>query len=334
MRSQGALNRKNVVARRFEGFRPDGRLLFEPVELGRDAQVIPHFAHRALQRVVGLHLAPDFAERLFGGAVRHRRRTRDHVNAARIGGRELGDDFRRQAVAPDVALAIAGQILEGNHEHDGGRIRIARTRTQREYGERRKKQRRIPAKASHAEPRRWRGRARLLAAGRRRKGGTGRRAVDAPDESITTPGQCFDERRMIGVVAERGAHLLDAEVETMLEVDGGVIAPHLAPKLLARHQLARPAQERRKHAERLELELDRRAAAKKLGAAQVRGELAEGNHVVAPAFGLAFSVEAARIGYASVVRHRRDSREHVVGTKPAARAIGGGLDIAGLRARR
>jgi hypothetical protein len=119
---------------------------------------------------------------------------------------------------------------------------------------------------------------------------------------------------MFGVVTERGAHLLDAEVETLLEIDGGMVAPNFTAELVTRHELARPAQERRQDAEWLKLELDGRPTSEKLGALQVRGELTECDHIARASDGARMFLEASWIGHACVVRHRRASREHVVGT--------------------
>jgi hypothetical protein len=61
---------------------------------------------------------------------------------------------------------------------------------------------------------------------------------------------------MLSTVCQRRAHLLDAKIETVFEIDGGVLTPNFAPQLLAGDERSRPFQESREHAKRLELELD------------------------------------------------------------------------------
>ena len=89
------------------------------------------------------------------------------------------------------------------------------------------------------------------------------------NESIPAARQRLDVQRVLRVVAEGGAGLQNAEVEAALEVDERLVAPHLAAKLLAGHELAGTAGQREQEAERLRRERHDLAVAAKLAAARV-----------------------------------------------------------------
>jgi len=84
-------------------------------------------------------------------------------------------------------------------------------------------------------------------------------------EAISTPRQCLDVARRVGIVVEHLAQLLDMRVQAVLEVNKGILRPEMTPEFLAGHQLAGPVEEKRKHSDRLALDLELQAAFPELG---------------------------------------------------------------------
>src|ERR1700675_178030 len=74
--------------------------------------------------------------------------------------------------------------------------------------------------------------------GRRTSVGLARLQVNRSDESIATLGNCFNETRAVGIIAERQANLLDAVIESLLEINKGFRSPELVPEFLPGHQLS------------------------------------------------------------------------------------------------
>jgi hypothetical protein len=114
-------------------------------------------------------------------------------------------------------------------------------------------------------------RKRLAAVGARRPLG-GRRQVpplEGGDEPISTPWQRLDVAGRVGLVAEGGPDLLDAEVQPLVEVNERVAAPDLAAQLLAGDHVTRSSDEEREDLERLLLELDKHAALAQLAVAEI-----------------------------------------------------------------
>src|SRR5882672_12057965 len=74
--------------------------------------------------------------------------------------------------------------------------------------------------------------------GRRTSVGRARWRVNRLDESIATFGNCFNETRAVGIIAERQANLLDAVIESLFEIDKGFRSPELVLEFLPGHQLS------------------------------------------------------------------------------------------------
>lgn len=61
------------------------------------------------------------------------------------------------------------------------------------------------------------------------------------DEAITAAGKCLNVTRSLGIVTQRIPDLLDGEIQSLLEINEGVVAPNLALDLFPRDELALPA---------------------------------------------------------------------------------------------
>jgi hypothetical protein len=72
----------------------------------------------------------------------------------------------------------------------------------------------------------------------------GSRLRNGSDEAIATPGQCFDIARIVGVVAESIAHLIDGDGERAIEVDVGVFTPDPVVELFPGDDLTGPLDQR------------------------------------------------------------------------------------------
>src|SRR2546423_752956 len=70
-------------------------------------------------------------------------------------------------------------------------------------------------------------------------------------EAVSAPGQSLNEARVIGVVAQRFAQLVDRPVETALEIHEGVGGPEFLLDLFPGHHLAGPVQQNGQNLKRL-----------------------------------------------------------------------------------
>src|SRR6185295_6726342 len=77
---------------------------------------------------------------------------------------------------------------------------------------------------------------------------------DVRNEAVAAPGHCFDESGTLGGIAQRLADLVDRFVEAVVEIHERIRRPEATLEFRARHEIARPGQERGKHLKRLLLE--------------------------------------------------------------------------------
>jgi hypothetical protein len=92
-----------------------------------------------------------------------------------------------------------------------------------------------------------------------RSGGRGCRAGPritghAADEPIAATRHRLDERRLVGVIAERRAQTLDRRVEAVFEIDEGALRPQPQPQLVACDDLSGPFEQQPQNLERLLLQ--------------------------------------------------------------------------------
>src|SRR6185503_17082517 len=95
---------------------------------------------------------------------------------------------------------------------------------------------------------------------RRRSGRVRADARHAPDEPIPTPRDRLDERRLVRIVAKRGAQALDRGVQAVLEVDERALGPETLTQLVTGDDLAGPLEHEPEDLERLLLQAHPRAA--------------------------------------------------------------------------
>ena len=98
---------------------------------------------------------------------------------------------------------------------------------------------------------------------------------DGCDEAVALARDRLYEPRVLRRVAQRRAHLQNAEVEPALEVDERVLSPEMRLEIVAQHDLARSGHEKGEHTRWLRLQLDRLPVAPELTGARVELEGAE-----------------------------------------------------------
>jgi hypothetical protein len=188
----------------------------------------------------------------------------------------------------DQAPAAQGGPSPGRTARLGRRLgTLAPGPSQRQQHE----QRRDRGPARPARKRGRRGRPRFptggqALAGRDRQDGQGGLAVDSrplarADPAVAAPRQGLDEAGRIGLVAQRRAHTPDAEVDALLEVDEGAVAPQLALDLLTREEAAWMRGQQAQQLERLRLQARDGARLAQLLARQVELEHAKAQQALA-----------------------------------------------------
>ena len=78
------------------------------------------------------------------------------------------------------------------------------------------------------------------------------------NEPVSPPRQCFDVARVLGIVVEHLAQLLDVGIQAVFEVNDGVIRPEVFAEFLASDEFAGMFQQNRKNGDGLALELELR----------------------------------------------------------------------------
>src|ERR1051326_7354153 len=82
------------------------------------------------------------------------------------------------------------------------------------------------------------------------------RRFHGKQKTISAPGQRLDEPRRLGRVAQNLADLPDAEVQSLLEIDEGVITPDALADVGAREHLTAVPRQQLQNPERLRRQLD------------------------------------------------------------------------------
>src|SRR5260370_12467072 len=78
-----------------------------------------------------------------------------------------------------------------------------------------------------------------------------RRSFDRRDESVASPGKSLDVARRLGIVSQRRPDLVDGEVQPLLKIHEGFVAPDLLLHLFPSYQLAGTGGEQDENFERL-----------------------------------------------------------------------------------
>ena len=81
------------------------------------------------------------------------------------------------------------------------------------------------------------------------------------DQTIAAAWHGLDERRLVGILAERGAQSLDRSIETVLVVDESAFRPETSPQLFARDDSTAVLEQQTQDLEGLSLQPDARRAA-------------------------------------------------------------------------
>ena len=101
----------------------------------------------------------------------------------------------------------------------------------------------------------------------------------APDEPIPAARNGLDERRLVGIVTERGAQPLDRRIEAVLEIDEGPLGPQTLTQLLPRDDFARLLEHEPQDLERLFLQAHAHTAAAQLARAHIQLEAPEAQEI-------------------------------------------------------
>src|SRR6185503_1146087 len=99
--------------------------------------------------------------------------------------------------------------------------------------------------------------------------------LDGHEQAVPAARQRLHVARGGGLVTQRRADLADAEVQGLLEIDERALVPDLALDLLARHEIAGPADEEREDARGLRLETRPHPGLPQLATSRVQLEDAE-----------------------------------------------------------
>ncbi len=217
------------------GVRPQVHFAARLDQLRGDADAIGFTANAAFKQIIGRELTPDLTGALGRLLELHRRGARDDAEAARAEPADLRDHFLREPIAEVFLSRIVAEVGERQHDEphvdDGAGQRCDR--------------RPHDVQVAHR-----------LSLG-----------LDSRDEPVTAPMQRFDEPRVVGIVAERGAKALDGRIQAVLEVYEGTSRPQTLTELFSRHHLAGPLQHDRQNLERLILQPDADAALAQLACA-------------------------------------------------------------------
>jgi hypothetical protein len=253
---------------------PEVRLVRRADQLGGDPQAISLPSHASLDEVVDTQLAADLVDGLAGLLVDVRGRARDDRQPLRPEARERGRQLLREAVAQELLGGIAGEVLErkddehhASRRRDGGTPREGRPDHDDE-------EQSCGDEDSHAS---WPGptlRPRTRRLGRRVRLWSLPNSLDRREEAIAAARKRLEVARRVRLVAERGADLLHAVVQPLLEIDER-LAPDLALDLLAGHELARAPGEEGEDLRRLLLKVDEDPRPSQLTARQLELERAE-----------------------------------------------------------
>src|SRR5262245_2873720 len=101
------------------------------------------------------------------------------------------------------------------------------------------------------------------------------RRIDRCDELIPAFRKGTNVARRVGRIAKRRPHLRDGEVQALVEINEGVVAPDRLPQRVARHDFAGVLDQNRQHVRRLRLQLDDLAVAPQLAHRRVERKRAE-----------------------------------------------------------
>ncbi|HXT29620.1 MAG TPA: hypothetical protein VN716_10080 [Vicinamibacterales bacterium] len=100
--------------------------------------------------------------------------------------------------------------------------------------------------------------------------------ADIGDEAVAAPRDGLDEARAPRAVAERLAHLRDAEVQVTLEIDEPAVVPDVLAQLVARHERAAAGDQQAERLQRLTRQMNQAALPAQLAGDVVQLEHAEG----------------------------------------------------------
>lgn len=100
---------------------------------------------------------------------------------------------------------------------------------------------------------------------------------DWSDEPVASPGQRLYEARIVGVIPQRLANLINGGSKRVIEVDVGPFFPDSLLKLLASDDLSGPLNQFSQHSEGLPLNLDPETTPPKLSRGEIRLKRTKGN---------------------------------------------------------
>ena len=85
-----------------------------------------------------------------------------------------------------------------------------------------------------------------------------REFMDRYEEPVATTGNCFNETRVLGRVAQAVTDLIDGRGQTVVEIDNSAVAPELLLQFFPGDQFAGVLDQHNQHAEGLSLQADAR----------------------------------------------------------------------------
>jgi hypothetical protein len=100
---------------------------------------------------------------------------------------------------------------------------------------------------------------------------------DLRDEAVTQAREGLNVQRAFGFIVQSEAYLTDAEVQPLLEVNKGILAPDGKSNFFARHQSAPMIQQKRKNSRRLLLNTGQHAVLTQLKRLLVELKFPESN---------------------------------------------------------
>ena len=241
------LQDQRLAHRTIVGLRPQMHFGPRLDQLRGDAHAIAFAPHAAFEQIVDAKRAADLACALVRMLEKHRRRPGDDAEAPWAEPSNLRDHFFGKPVAEILLRGIAAEVRERqDREPDVDDVvtgpRIGGMHDVQIPCD-------LPALGFH--------------------GG---------DKAVAAPMKCFDEARVVGVVAERAAEPLDGGVQTVVEVNERALWPEALSQLLPRDDVPRTLQHHGENLERLILKPDANAALSQLAGAKIHLERPEPLH--------------------------------------------------------
>lgn len=99
--------------------------------------------------------------------------------------------------------------------------------------------------------------------------------LDRSNETIAAARKGFDKARLVRIIGERSADLVDGKIDTVLEIDECRFAPEIALDFITRDHRATVLGEKLKHTKGLRLQLDKAAIFPQLAGGGVKLKGAE-----------------------------------------------------------